>query len=41
MLHIKEVFKKSMGFDFPQDPYKQLELATEAVFESWNGKTRR
>jgi pyruvate,orthophosphate dikinase len=26
------------GFDFPQDPIKQLELATEAVFRSWNGK---
>src|SRR5574339_1060843 len=34
----KEVFKKNLGFDFPQDVYKQLELATKAVFESWNGK---
>ena len=34
----KEVFKKHVGFDFPQDVYKQLELATKAVFESWNGK---
>ncbi len=24
--------------DFPQDPYQQLRLATEAVFRSWNGK---
>src|SRR5512140_1755962 len=32
------VFKKKVGFDFPQDVYKQLELATKAVFESWNGK---
>jgi len=34
----KEVVRKEEGFDFPQDPYKQLELATEAVFKSWNGK---
>jgi pyruvate, orthophosphate dikinase len=34
----KEAFKKNLGFDFPQDVYKQLELATKAVFESWNGK---
>jgi pyruvate,orthophosphate dikinase len=34
----KEVFKKHVGSDFPQDVYKQLELATKAVFESWNGK---
>lgn len=40
--HIVEEFKavvnKEKGFDFPQDPFKQLELATEAVFKSWNGK---
>ena len=34
----KGVFRKNLGFDFPQDVYKQLELATKAVFESWNGK---
>jgi len=34
----KEVFKKQVGFDFPQDVYKQMEFATKAVFESWNGK---
>ncbi|MBK9927854.1 MAG: pyruvate, phosphate dikinase [Anaerolineales bacterium] len=34
----KEVFKKHVGYDFPQDVYKQLELATEAVFRSWSGK---
>jgi len=34
----KDVFKKETGQDFPQDVYKQLELATEAVFKSWNGK---
>ena len=39
---ITEVFKKvtreHKGFDFPQEPYEQLKLATEAVFRSWNGK---
>ncbi|MGC8856077.1 MAG: pyruvate, phosphate dikinase [Anaerolineae bacterium] len=34
----KEIFKKHVGEEFPQDVYKQLELATKAVFESWNGK---
>jgi pyruvate,orthophosphate dikinase len=34
----KGVIKEHMGFDFPQDPYEQLKLATEAVFKSWNGK---
>ncbi len=34
----KEVYKKHIGEDFPQDVYKQLELATRAVFESWMGK---
>ena len=26
------------GSEFPEDPYKQLELATRAVFDSWFGK---
>ncbi|MCA9875057.1 MAG: pyruvate, phosphate dikinase, partial [Anaerolineales bacterium] len=34
----KDVIKEHKGFDFPQDPYEQLKLATEAVFKSWNGK---
>jgi pyruvate,orthophosphate dikinase len=34
----KVVVKREKGFDFPQDPYKQLELATKAVFASWNAK---
>jgi pyruvate, orthophosphate dikinase len=34
----KEVIREYQGFDFPQDPYEQLRLATEAVFKSWNGK---
>jgi pyruvate,orthophosphate dikinase len=34
----KHAFKKQAGFDFPQDVFKQMELATKAVFESWMGK---
>ncbi|HEY5158371.1 MAG TPA: pyruvate, phosphate dikinase [Anaerolineales bacterium] len=34
----KKVYKQHVGSDFPQDVYKQLELATKAVFESWMGK---
>ena len=34
----KAVTKEQMGFEFPQDVYEQLRLATEAVFKSWNGK---
>ncbi|MDD2923015.1 MAG: pyruvate, phosphate dikinase [Anaerolineales bacterium] len=34
----KLVYKDKTGLDFPQDPFKQLEMATEAVFRSWNGK---
>jgi len=34
----KEVFQKYVGFPFPQDVYKQMELATKAVFQSWMGK---
>jgi pyruvate,orthophosphate dikinase len=32
----KAVFKERTGEDFPQDPIRQLELAIEAVFQSWN-----
>lgn len=31
----KEVYRKHHGEAFPQDPYKQLELAINAVFNSW------
>ncbi|HRR56062.1 MAG TPA: pyruvate, phosphate dikinase [Acidobacteriota bacterium] len=34
----KEIIRREKGFEFPQDPYEQLKLATEAVFKSWNGK---
>ena len=33
-----DIVKKKTGKPFPQDPYKQLELAVEAVFKSWMGK---
>ncbi|MGD9093950.1 MAG: pyruvate, phosphate dikinase [Anaerolineales bacterium] len=34
----QEIVHEHKGFDFPQDPYEQLRLSTEAVFKSWNGK---
>jgi pyruvate, orthophosphate dikinase len=34
----KHTYLQHVGEDFPQDPYRQLELAIEAVFKSWNGK---
>jgi len=32
----KEVYRHKVGEEFPQNPFKQLELAIEAVFKSWN-----
>ena len=34
----KALVKAYKGIDFPQDPYRQLEMATRAVFNSWFGK---
>lgn len=34
----KAVIKEHKGFEFPQDAFEQLKMATEAVFRSWNGK---
>jgi pyruvate, orthophosphate dikinase len=34
----KALVRSYKSTDFPQDPYKQLELATRAVFNSWFGK---
>ncbi len=34
----KVIYREAVGEDFPQDSYKQLKLAIEAVFKSWNGK---
>ena len=33
-----DLFKKETGKPFPQDPYVQLDLAVESVFDSWMGK---
>ncbi len=32
-----KVVKKEKGFDFPYDPYEQMKMAIQAVFNSWNG----
>ncbi|AKB13880.1 pyruvate phosphate dikinase [Methanosarcina thermophila] len=32
----KEVIRLEKGFEFPQDPRVQLQMAINAVFESWN-----
>jgi pyruvate, orthophosphate dikinase len=34
----KGIYRRKTGQHFPEDPYVQLKLATEAVFKSWNGK---
>ncbi len=34
----KGIYRKHTHHVFPSDPYKQLKLAVEAVFKSWNGK---
>ena len=34
----KEVYRKQVGDEFPQNPFKQLELAIEAVFKSWDSE---
>jgi pyruvate,orthophosphate dikinase len=37
----RAVYRQNVGDDFPQDPRRQLNLAIEAVFQSWNGKRAR
>jgi pyruvate, orthophosphate dikinase len=34
----KSIYRHKTGHDFPDNPFDQLKLATEAVFKSWNGK---
>ncbi|MFF8509669.1 pyruvate, phosphate dikinase [Streptomyces sp. NPDC015492] len=34
--HFKRIVKAETGRDFPQDPREQMDLAIEAVFNSWN-----
>jgi len=33
-----QIVKRKTGEEFPTDPYRQLELAVRAVFDSWFGK---
>lgn len=37
----KAVYRKNMGYMFPQDPNEQLHYAINAVFGSWSGKRAR
>jgi pyruvate,orthophosphate dikinase len=37
IVEYKAIYKKHVKDDFPQDPKKQLMLAINAVFNSWNG----
>ena len=37
----KTIVKDHTGRDFPQDPRQQLDLATRAVFDSWNTERAR
>lgn len=34
----KAIYKREVGTDFPEDPYEQLRLAINAVFNSWFGE---
>jgi pyruvate,orthophosphate dikinase len=34
----KQIFNRHTTKNFPDDPYDQLKMATDAVFNSWNGK---
>jgi pyruvate,orthophosphate dikinase len=34
----KAIVREATGEEFPSDPFRQLELAIQAVFRSWNGK---
>ncbi len=34
----KEIYRHHTLHPFPDDPYDQLDMSTEAVFKSWNGK---
>jgi pyruvate,orthophosphate dikinase len=37
----KGIIKQHVGREFPQDPREQLDLAVNAVFDSWNGERAR
>lgn len=34
----KDIYRHHTLHAFPEDPYDQLDMSTEAVFKSWNGK---
>ncbi len=34
----KAIIRTDVGMEFPEDPFKQLEMAIAAVFNSWNGR---
>lgn len=34
----KDLYRQHLGHEFPSDPYEQLRLAIQAVFDSWNGE---
>ncbi len=38
VVEFKAIVKRFARQDFPSDPIRQLDLAAEAVFRSWNGK---
>lgn len=37
----KRIVREQKGIDFPQDPRTQMDMATEAVFRSWNTERAR
>jgi pyruvate,orthophosphate dikinase len=37
----KQIVRDATGAEFPQDPRQQMDLAMEAVFDSWNGERAR
>ncbi len=37
----KAIVREQKGIDFPQDPRTQMDMATEAVFRSWNTERAR
>jgi pyruvate,orthophosphate dikinase len=34
----KKVYRRHTNHEFPEDPFQQMKMAIEAVFDSWNGK---
>lgn len=41
VVEFKAIVKEATGHDFPQNPREQLDLAIEAVFNSWNTERAR